>query len=147
MAECKSKCEVSSVNVTVAVLTKELNDVSDQWYELGTHMGVKRFVLNSIQAETGSVHYKMIQMLHKWHDSNPSCSRTDVIEALRHIGQDKMAEKLLASKGPAPELEANGMFYKFLQIKNYSASSAFCSFSEARKGRRPSKLRRKNGNA
>lgn len=117
MAECKSKCSWEVVNVTA--LTRELSDVSDQWYELGTYLGMKRCVLDPIRGEKESVHYKMIQMLHKWHDSNLSCSRIDVAEALKNINQHQVAEKLLASKDPTSELEASGMFYKqiILQIK------------------------------
>ena len=102
MAECKSKCEVSSVDVTE--LNRELSDVSDQWYVLGTHLGVKRGVLDSIRVEKESSQYKMIQMLHKWHDSDLSCSRMAVVEALKSMNRHQTAEKLLPSKDPAPEL-------------------------------------------
>lgn len=107
------KCEVSSVNVTE--LFRKLIDVSDKWYVLGTQLGVKRSVLEGIR-EKGSVEEKMIQMLHKWHDSSTSCSQMDVVEALENMGLHQMAENLMPSKNPTSELDTNGVFYKLLKL-------------------------------
>ena len=129
MAECKSIREVSSVDVTELTRELLLSDVSvDQWYVLGTHLGVKGSVLDAIRAEKDSAQYKMIQMMRKWHDSNTSCSRMDVVEALKNMGLHQTAGKLLASKDPTPELEANGMFYKLYYIQFWQITFCICPF-------------------
>ena len=111
MAKCKSKYagEDSSVDVT-ELIRGGLSDVYDKWYELGTLLDVKRCDLDAIAGEKGSVQCKMIHMLHKWRDSNISCSRMDVVNALRSIDQHQTAEKLLPSTDPTSESEANSMF-------------------------------------
>ena len=108
MAKCKSKCarEDSSVDV-IELIRGGLSDVFDKWYELGTLLDVKRCDLDAIDKERGTAQCKMIHMLHKWRDSSISCSRMDVVNALRIIDQHQTAKKLLPSTDPTSELEAN----------------------------------------
>ena len=94
------------------VLTGELKSVQNRWFELGIRLDVQYSVLKAIKKNENAdttAGLQMIHMLQHWLQSNPSCSWSAVIEGLREIDENALAETLASNYGSTDQsLESPG---------------------------------------
>ena len=84
--------------LTVKELMAAVNNVSD-WHALGIQLDLKMSQLNDIDVTYHKEGLKRIkaEMFSAWLKSSPSASWTDLIKALKAIGEDKVASQIEAS--------------------------------------------------
>ena len=78
--------------------TKELTDVlSDRvdWYELGVQLDISSGTLNAIKEENSTVKRRLIAMLEKWLSKYPERGWSDVVNALRVMERNDVANELV----------------------------------------------------
>ena len=78
--------------------TKELTDVlSDRvdWYELGVQLNISSGTLNAIKEENSTVKRRLIAMLEKWLSKYPERGWSDVVNALRVMERNDVANELV----------------------------------------------------
>ena len=79
--------------LNVRNLSSELKPVSD-WYKLGINLGLMKHDLNKIQHAHQRNDQQRLEMLSKWLQRTPRASWGDVVSALEHIGEDRVAESI-----------------------------------------------------
>ena len=88
-----------AASLDVKLLSRELKSVQSRWFELGIRLDVPDSVLNEIKNEHRTAGLQMIHMLRHWLKSNPSCSWDTIIEGLREIDENVLAETLASTHG------------------------------------------------
>ena len=68
---------------------------TSKWHQLGIQLGVDKEMLQDILSDTSETQDKRTQMFHRWLESQPKASHTQLVEALRLkvIAEDRMAQE------------------------------------------------------
>ena len=92
-------CTSVAGSLDVKLLTLELKSVQNRWFELGIRLDVQYSVLKAIKNEHSdtTAGLQMIHMLQHWLQSNPSCSWSTIIEGLKEIDENALAETLAST--------------------------------------------------
>ena len=73
----------------------ELKTVTE-WHELGMYLGVHLYELDRIEEECSTnIKRRLQQTLSLWLQRKPNASWLDVVNALRKMGQNRVAESIL----------------------------------------------------
>ena len=88
-------------SLDVNLLTRKLKSVQNRWFQLGIRLDIQYSVLKAIENEHSdpTAGLQMIHMLQHWLQSNPSCSWSTIIEGLREIDENALAETLASTYG------------------------------------------------
>ena len=82
-----------TVELDLGNFIKELREMTPKWYAFGIALGLLKTDLDIIEDEKGSQRY-MITMLQEWMDSSQEVTWEALQEALRQIGNRRLAAKL-----------------------------------------------------
>ena len=82
-----------TVELDLGNFTSELREMTPRWYTFGVALGLSTTDLDIIEDEKGSRRY-MITMLQEWMDNNQEATWEALQEALRQIGNKRLAAKL-----------------------------------------------------
>lgn len=83
--------------------------MQSRWLELGIRLDVPGSVLNEIENKYTAAGLQMIQMLRHWLKSNPACCWDSIIEGLREIDENVLAETIASTYGSTDQsLESPG---------------------------------------
>ena len=94
MCHCDLKFTLlHTVELDLGDFTRELREMAPKWYTFGVALGLSTTDLDIIKDEKGSRHY-MITMLKEWMDNNQGVTWEELQEALRQIGNRRLAAKL-----------------------------------------------------
>ena len=107
--ELNKSTEKPDPPLTVKELMAAVSNVSD-WHALGIQLDLKMSQLKDIDVTYHKEGLKRIkaEMFSAWLNSSPSASWTDLIKALKAVGEDKVASQIEASSCSGKSLDTAG---------------------------------------
>lgn len=77
-------------------MNQELHDVTTEWFELGSNLGLSKRDLDVIRLKEGreNVTQCRLAMLHLWYDNNHSATWSHLIKALMLTNRERLAHQL-----------------------------------------------------
>ena len=97
-----SSHHVSSVpRPNVQQLVIACNEASSRWYLLGLHLNIEPSQLDHIEMDNRTRSRILLTMFDAWLKRSPSASWSDLITALRAIGEDSVASDIAATYLPS----------------------------------------------
>ena len=88
---------------TIKSLTNALSDKVD-WYELGIQLDLLPGLLQPITEEHKTVKKRLIAMLDAWLSKYPNQGWSDLVDALRTLNKNDVADKLMQEYCSAPSV-------------------------------------------
>ena len=85
---------MSDQHKELSELLVAVKDVTAEWYDLGVHLSLPVYVLDSIKAECLPVQESMREMLKKWLDHDPETSWEKLAYALEAMDKRAVAENV-----------------------------------------------------